>query len=236
MNCLEKELREDLKEALDSFRDDKDSQVAVLTGQGRAFCAGGSLNELKNGMDSASGVGFMSEHNDLILLITSITKPIIASVNGAAVGAGFSLALACDMIIASNNAMFLPAFVKLGLIPDMGISYFLPRIVGIHRAKELIFTSKMIKSEEAQQMGLVNQIVDPGELETCALNLAIKIAAGPALAIALGKVILSRSLESSLQDILKLEGLAQSICFQSHDHKEAVEAFYLKRNPELGFK
>lgn len=236
MNCLERGLREDFKAALRQFRDDKESSVAVLIGQGRAFCAGGSVEELKDGMDPVTAVSYMSEHNDIILLITSITKPIIAAVNGAAVGPGFSIALACDMIIASTTAVFSEAFAKVGLVPDMGASYFLPRAVGMHRAKELIFTAKMIKAEEAQQMGIVNQVVATGELETCVLNLAKKIADGPAIAISLGKSIISRSLENNLQDILNLDALAQSICFQSNDHKEAVEAFYAKRNPVFSGK
>ena len=151
MNSLEKDLRDDFKEALMQFRDDQNARVAILTGQGKAFCAGGSLTELKEGMNAVAGVNYMLSVSEIIQLITNIAKPIVAAVNGAAVGAGFNIALSCDMVIASSNAVFSQAFAKVGLIPDLGGLYFLPRVVGTHKAKELIFTAKIIKADEALQ-------------------------------------------------------------------------------------
>jgi 2-(1,2-epoxy-1,2-dihydrophenyl)acetyl-CoA isomerase len=231
LNALEKKLRTDLKSALMKVRDDNETRAAILTGQGKAFCAGGSLEELKEGMNAVNGVSLMMDYNEIITMITSMEKPIIAAVNGIAVGAGLSLALACDIIISSSSAVFASVFSKVGLVPDMGASYFLPRAVGMHRAKELIFTSRMIKAEEAMQMGIVNQVVSPEELEARAYDLARNLADGPTATFGLGKSILSRSLESNLQDILQYETFAQSICFQSQDHKESVQAFYDKRPP-----
>jgi 2-(1,2-epoxy-1,2-dihydrophenyl)acetyl-CoA isomerase len=231
MNALEKKLRTDLKSALTEFRNDDESRSAILTGQGKAFSAGGSLEELKDGMTAVNGISLMADYGEIITMITSMEKPIIAAVNGIAIGAGLSLALACDIIISSSSAVFASVFSKVGLVPDMGALYFLPRVVGMHRAKELIFTSKMIKADEALQMGIVNQVVSPDELGDRAYDFALKLADGPTAAFGLGKNILSRSLESNLQDILQYETYAQSICFESQDHKEGVQAFYEKRTP-----
>jgi 2-(1,2-epoxy-1,2-dihydrophenyl)acetyl-CoA isomerase len=236
MNSLEKDLRDDFKEALMQFRDDQDARVAILTGQGRAFCAGGSLTELKQGMTAVAGVNYMQSVSEIIQLITNIAKPIVAAVNGAAVGAGFNIALACDMVIASSNAVFSQAFAKVGLIPDLGGLYFLPRVVGMHKAKELIFTAKMIKADEALQMGIVNRVVVAEEFDARVMDIASKIAEGPSVAFGLGKLILSRSMEKNLDDVLQFENLVQAICMQSDDHKEGVKAFYEKRNPVFGGK
>lgn len=234
MNAFEKPLRDDFRAALERFRDDEESHVAIITGEGKAFCAGGSLEDLKGGkLNPVSGVSHMSEHNELILLLTRIRKPVIAAVNGVAVGAGFSLALACDIIITANNARFGQVFANVGLVPDMGSTYFLPRAVGMHRAKELIFTAKLVKAEEAQNLGIVNHVVLPEELEARAIDLASKIADGPGFAFALGKEILSKSLESNLDEMLQKEGTAQCLCFESEDHKEGVNAFYEKRAPKF---
>jgi 2-(1,2-epoxy-1,2-dihydrophenyl)acetyl-CoA isomerase len=231
MNSLDAKLRSDLKSALIRFRDDSDSRAAVLTGQGKIFSAGGNLEEIKDGIDAVAGVNLMMDYNEIATLMANIEKPIIAAVNGAALGAGFSLALACDVVIASSGAVFAAVFSKVGLVPDMGFLYYLPRYVGMHRAKELIYTARIVKAEEAMRMGIVNQVVNPEELEANAFDLARKLAGGPAVAFGLGKTILSRSLESNLQDILTYEGHAQSICFQSKDHREGVQAFYEKRPP-----
>ena len=231
MNALEKDLRSDLKNALRQFRDDGGSLVAVLTGQGKAFCAGGNLLELKEGMNAFAGVDLMKGANEIIQLIAGIEKTIIAAVNGAAVGAGFNMAIACDLVIASSSAVFGQVFGKVGLVPDLGGLYYLPRVVGMHRAKELILTQRMLKAEEALQMGIVNRVVVPEELEAHVLSLAKEIAHGPAIAYGLGKMILSKSWERNLDDILQYEAFAQAICMQTEDNKEGINAFYEKRTP-----
>ena len=139
MNALGKSLIDGLKLSLDEFNNDGKCRVAILTGSGKAFSAGGSLKELADGMSTIAGVDYMRNANEIIKLITTIGKPIIACVNGVAVGAGFNIALACDIIIASSNAVFSQVFKNVGLIPDMGGLYFLPRVVGLHKAKELNF-------------------------------------------------------------------------------------------------
>lgn len=231
LNSLEKKVRIELKSALAQFQNDETSRVAILTGRGKAFSAGGALEELKEGMDAVTGVSLMADYGEIVTAIANLEKPVIAAVNGIAVGAGLSLALACDMVIASSGAVFAAVFSKVGLVPDMGATYYLPRAVGMHRAKELIFTSRTIKTDEAWRMGIVNQVVNPDELDKRACELAQQLAEGPGLAFGLAKRILARSLESNLQDMLQYETYAQSICFESQDHKEGVRAFYEKRQP-----
>lgn len=231
MNSLEKDLRDNLKSSLIEFSRNEGSRVAILTGSGRAFSAGGSLKELAEGMNAIQCSDYMKDVNDLILLITGIEKPIIACVNGAAVGAGFNIALACDMIIASTNAMFSQAFAKVGLVPDMGGLYFLPKVVGMHKAKELIYTATVLNVEDAQKIGIVNKVIPHDKLESYTIEFAKDIAKGPAKAFGFAKMIMSRSWELSLSNVLQYEAFAQSVCMQSNDHKEGVRAFYDKRKP-----
>ena len=231
MNALEKELRDHLKRSLNEFSDSKEGRVAVLTGSGKAFCAGGSLKEFIKGMSASECIDFMKDVNEIILAITGIEKPIIACVNGTAVGAGFSIALACDIIIASSNAMFSQVFAKVGLIPDMGALFFLPRIVGMQKAKELFYTAKMLNANEAQEMGFVNQVVPHEELESHAIAFARQIAQGPMKAFGLAKKLMLKSMKLGLEDVLEYDALAQALCLQSDDHKEGVKAFYDKRKP-----
>jgi 2-(1,2-epoxy-1,2-dihydrophenyl)acetyl-CoA isomerase len=231
MNAAEKPLRDELLKALEGFSADSSARVGILTGSGRAFCAGGSLKELAAGMNAVEAVSYMKEVSQIIRLIAGIEKPIIASVNGAAVGAGFNMALACDIIVASSSAVFSQVFAKVGLVPDLGGLYFLPRVVGMHKAKELIFTAKTISADEAMKMGIVNHVVPAEELEVYTSGLASEIAEGPMRAFEYMKTLISRSLELSLDDMLNFENFAQSICMQSCDHKEGVKSFYEKRTP-----
>lgn len=236
LNSLTPGLRDDLKSALSLLRNDREIGAAVLTGNGRAFCAGGDLEEMEDGFDPVYAVSHMSGCNEIIEMIMGIPKPVIAAVNGAAAGAGFSITMACDLVVASTGASFMQAFAKVGLVPDMGSIYLLPRVVGMHRAKELIWNARRITAKEADQMGIINVLVEPDELEASALELAGRLADGPGFAIGLSKTLLSRSLESNLKDMLQLEGLAQSICLQSDDHKEGVKSFYEKRKPVFNGK
>lgn len=233
MNALEKPLRDALKAALIGFGSDAGSHVAVLTGAGKAFCAGGSLNELGAGLTAPDGVDYMQDLNEIIRIINNLEKPVIAAVNGAAVGAGFSIALACDMVIASENAIFSVAFARVGLVPDLGGIYFLPRIVGLHKAKELYFTGETLNGRRAFEMGLINHVVAPDELTAFTMEMATRISLGPPRAFALGKSLLNRSLQLTLEDMLFCEAMAQSICFQSDDHSEGIKAFREKRAPEF---
>jgi 2-(1,2-epoxy-1,2-dihydrophenyl)acetyl-CoA isomerase len=233
LNPLDPPLRADLRSALNQFRDDSGSNVTVLTGEGRAFSAGGDLEEMKEGFATVFAVEHMAECNDLILQITGIAKPIIAAVNGAAAGAGFSITMACDMAVASKKASFMQAFAKVGLIPDMGSVYLLPRTVGMQRAKELIWTARRVNADEALQLGIVNYVVEHEDLMPFVMKLAEQIADAPPFAVGMGKTLMARSLESSLQDMLQYEGLTQAICLRSEDHQEGVKAFYEKRPPKF---
>ena len=233
LNPLTPDLRKELKKALQTFDKDSECRVAIFRGIGRAFCAGGDLEELKDGMTAVHGVDHMKGCNEITMMIASIAKPIIASVNGVAAGAGFSMAMACDIVIASEKSSFMQAFGKVALVPDMGSLYYLPRVVGMHRAKELIWTARRISAEEAKEMGIVNTLVAPEKLEEATLAFAEQLANGPAFAQSLGKTLLARSLESSLEDMMAFEGLAQALCMQSHDHKEGVSAFYEKREAKF---
>ena len=160
-------------------------------------------------------------------------KPVIAAVNGYAVGAGCSLALACDIIVAAENAKFGQAFVRIGAVPDLGGAYFLPRAVGLHRAKELIFSGRNIDAKEAERIGLVSRVVPPDELMLAAVELAAGLAKAPTKAIALAKQLLNRSVETDLGTFLLLESFAQSIAFQTKDFEEGVAAFLEKREPKF---
>jgi 2-(1,2-epoxy-1,2-dihydrophenyl)acetyl-CoA isomerase len=232
LNPLTPELREDLKKSLRKFQYDAESRVCVLTGKGRAFSAGGDLEEMKEGWEtSIDFVHHMAGCNEIISLITSIPKPIIAAVNGPAVGAGFSITMACDIAIASSNAVFSQVFAKIGLAPDMGSFYFLPRIVGVQKAKELMWTAKMVKADDALQMGIVSRVVAPENLDSEVMELAEEIANGPVVAFGLGKQILSKSLECSLQDMMHYESFVQTVCHDTKDHKEGLKAFFEKRKP-----
>jgi 2-(1,2-epoxy-1,2-dihydrophenyl)acetyl-CoA isomerase len=231
MNALEKELRIHLKRSLREFSESETGRVAVLTGVGKAFCAGGSLKDFISGMSAMECVDYMKDVNEIVLALTGIEKPIIACVNGAAIGAGFSIALACDIIIASSEAMFSQAFANMALIPDMGGLFFLPRILGMHKAKELYYTAKRVKANEAQEMGFVNQVVPHEEMEPYAVEFARQIAQGPIKAFGLTKRLMLKSMKLGLEDVLDYDALAQALCLQSEDNKEGVKAFYEKRKP-----
>jgi 2-(1,2-epoxy-1,2-dihydrophenyl)acetyl-CoA isomerase len=152
-------------------------------------------------------------------------------VDGYAVGAGFNLALCCDLIVASDRAKFGQLFAKIGLVPDGGGTYFLPRLVGLPKAKELVFTADIIDAEEAARLGLVNRVVRAPDLRDATLALARRIAAGPPRALTLAKHLLNRSVEVDLPGALDLEAFAQSIAITSEDHQEGLRAFFEKRPP-----
>jgi len=235
LNALGDTLREDLYDAVLKAAADDEVRVLVITGAGRGFCSGGdvkSMNERDRAGASASLNDKISPLRDPTLLaMRDCPKPIIAAVNGAAAGAGMNLALACDMRIASTSAKFAQAFVKRGLHPDWGGTYFLPRIVGTAKACELIFTGDTIDAAEALRLGIVNSVVEPEALLPRACALAAKIAAGPPIAIRLAKRAIYRNQESDLRTALEYETYAQNLCRDTEDAKEGVKAFVEKRAP-----
>ncbi len=229
-NALDMVMREELKVVFQEYEADQEIKVVVLTGEGKAFCAGGDLRT----MDGAEpGKGYKRLHNVQLLVkrMRNLSKPIIAAVNGAAFGAGWSLALASDFVIASEKAKFCEAFVKVGLVPDLGSMYTLPRIVGIQKAKELMMLGEPIDANEAYSLGAVNKVVPHEQLWSTAMELAEKLAAGPPLALAYMKSILHKSYEKDFEAILEYEAFAQDVCLLSADHQEARQAFFEKRKP-----
>jgi 2-(1,2-epoxy-1,2-dihydrophenyl)acetyl-CoA isomerase len=230
LNALSPEMIDELITALNDAKNDKDVRVVIITGAGRAFSAGGDINVVKDYEKLEMTLKGVSE---VARLLANIEKPIIAMVNGIAVGAGLSLALACDITIASDQARFGSAFVRIGLVPDTGATFYLTKCVNLHLAKELAFTGRMIDGNEAQRIGLVNRVVPASELQATVYSLAKELADGPPIAIGLTKKLLNKSLSTSLDSALDEETYAQLICARTKDFKEGVLAFLEKRKPKF---
>lgn len=235
LNALGGTLREDLYEAVQQAAADPGVGALIITGAGRGFCSGGDVKSMSE-REGAAAPPPTSERwapirDRVVLALRDCPKPIIAAVNGAAAGAGMNLALACDMRIASTAAKFSQAFVRRGLAPDWGGTWFLPRIVGMAKACELIFTGDTVDAAEALRLGIVNAVVAPEALMATASELARRIAAGPAIAIQLAKRALYHAEDVNLRSGLEFETFAQGICRETEDAKEGVRAFVEKRAP-----
>jgi len=233
-NPLIPKLRGELIEALKEAEADEGIKVIVLTGSGKAFSAGGDIeNFAKRIGDESQSKAFQSMERIGAwgIQIARIDKPIIAAINGVAAGAGISVALLCDIRIASDQAKFITSFTRMGLIPDVGLTYLLPKVIGIGKALELFYTAGMVDAQEAYRLGLINKIVPHERLEQEALTLASQIAKGPQNAIRLIKRAVFGEIASSLIGQIELEGVIQSICFSTEEHREGVKAFFEKREP-----
>ena len=228
MNAFDPEMVEELLKSIDQIRNDDHTKVLVMTGTGKAFCVGVDLTTIK-GLSMDQGTQFLKKGHQLILNLVALEKPVIAAVHGYVFGGGWNFALACDMVIASEDAKFSQAFVKIGLVSDMGGMYFLPRWVGLNKAKELMFMGETIDAKEAERIGMVNRVVPKDNLERTAKELAKKLALGPSKPIALMKKILSQSASLDLPSLLEWEARAQAVCSQTEDHKRSVEEFLQKR-------
>jgi len=237
LNAFNNTLTDELAQALKSAAKDNEVRVVVITGSGRAFSSGQDLGDLKEkyipGHEPHLGEDLHKRYDPIIKTIHTMDKPVIAAVNGVAAGAGCSLALACDMRVASEDASFIEVFVNVGLIPDSGSTWTLPRLVGFGRAMELCCTGRPVKAEEALAIGLVNQVVPRDELDAAVNKLAARLASLPAKAIALTKRLLNQSFENNLQEQLALETFAQETAGRTHDHFEGVVAFIEKRKPNF---
>lgn len=231
MNPLDLVMREELKDAFLKFQTDETVRVVVMTGAGRAFCAGGDITTMKN-VTAPTGRDRLKNIQKLVKAMIDLEKPIIAAVNGAATGAGFHLALACDLIVASEKAKFAESFVKIGLIPDMGGFFLLPSRIGLHRAKELMLTGRIIGAKEAFDLGLLNKLVPHEALEKEVMELAQTFVKGPRRAYAMIKAALN-SLPATLATVFEIEANMQSICFETDDFKEGMQAFLEKRVPNF---
>ena len=234
MNAMSIPMFEELNHLLPQVDADPKVRAVILTGEGKAFCAGGDLSEMKAGYDGNAGFyHHMESANRASATLIELSKPVIAAVNGAATGAGINLALAADVAIASERAKFSEIFGSVGLIPDLGGTYLLPRLVGRAKAKEIVFTYRMIDAQEALELGLVNQVLPPEELLDAARILAEKFAQGPSFAFSMAKKLINRCYETDLHTALHMEALSQALSANSHDHEEGVTAFFEKRPPHF---
>lgn len=233
LNSFTIEMKETLLTALKDAARDGDIRAVLLTGAGRAFSAGQDLKERQAPGVADLGTELRLRYNPIILAMRRLEKPIVGAVNGVAAGAGCSVALACDIVIAAESARFIEAFGKVGLVPDTGSSWFLPRLVGHARAAEMMLTADPLDAATAERIGLVNRVVPDDQLMTEARALAARLAAGAPIAMALAKRALNRALDSSLEEALEYEAQLQSIAGRSADHREGVAAFVEKRKPEF---
>lgn len=236
LNAFVGHMRRDLAEALEEAGSDPHVRVIVITGAGRAFCAGGDVQFMAELVEQNNAEEFgrlLGAARRVILTIRQMTKPVLASINGVAAGAGFNLALACDLRIASADATFSQSFVKLGFHPDWGGTYFLPRMVPSNVACELFFLGDTISAHDALRLGLLNRVVAPNELETETLRFAERLRDGPAVSIAAAKNAVYASEHDSLEQMLQYEVDAQLRCFDSEDGREGVRAFLEKRPPRF---
>ena len=206
-------------------------RVLVITGAGDAFCSGADLGE--RGQDTRHGLQRLHWVADIALSLHRIPKPVIAKVNGVAAGAGMNLALGCDLIVASETARFAELFVRRGLSIDFGGSWLLPRLIGMHRAKELALFGDIISAKEAAEMGLVNRVLPAGDLDAFVADWANRLAAGPPLAMAMTKRLISNTFAVSMDEALEAEGLAQTVNTGTEDTAEAIRAFLEKREPKF---
>ena len=229
LNSFDRQMKEELLAALRDAARDASVRVVVLTGAGRAFSAGQDLKERAAPGAADLSAELRERYNPLVLAIHRLEKPVIAAVNGVAAGAGCSLALACDIRIASEAASFIEVFGRVGLVPDTGSTWFLPRLVGYARAAEMVFTTNPVDAAAAERIGLVNRVVPPERLLPEARALAERLAASAPLALGLAKRALHRALESDLESALEYEAQLQGIAGRSADHAEGVAAFLEKR-------
>ena len=235
LNAFNETMKSEVQDALKQAERHAETRCLVVTGAGRGFGSGQDLADLK-GMYADGGapdLGSMLRdgYNPIIERLRSLPKPVIAAVNGVAAGAGCSLALACDLRVATTKAVFVQAFVHVGLIPDCGGTFFLPRLVGLGRAMEMAMLGDKVTAEEALRVGLVNRVVEQDELMNVVREMATKMAAMPTKAMALTKRLLNQSYGNDLEDQLRAEAFAQATSAQTEDHLEGVRAFMEKRKP-----
>ncbi len=231
LNALDEELIDELTKIINKCATDADIRVVIITGAGKNFCSGGDINTLKSNSESA--LTLIRQTALPTLRIRNLRKPVIASVHGAAAATGFNLALACDFRICSEDARFIQTFSKVGLVNDMGGTYFLTQMLGAARATELAMLGREVKAEEAKELGLVNQVVPSGELEKATRELAEELACGPTKAFGKMKALINRISFRDFEDILDIEYDYQIECTDTEDFKEGLKAFLEKRKPEF---
>jgi len=237
LNALNKEAFDDLFKAFDEAARDPGVKAVVLTGSGKAFCVGADLNELRQYYERGERINhgdiLRQRYNPLVLRIRSLEKVVIAAINGVAAGAGIGIALAADLRAASSAARLILAFGRVALVPDSGLTYFLPRIMGHGRYLEWYISNREIGAEEAQRLGLVDLVFPAEEFEKRVHELALAVANGPLKSLALVKRAVNRWLIPELSEALEYEAFLQEIAGYSDDHLEGVMAFLQKRAPKF---
>jgi 2-(1,2-epoxy-1,2-dihydrophenyl)acetyl-CoA isomerase len=239
LNAINDKMGEELLATLKDTEKSETVRCLVITGAGRAFSAGEDVAGLKDRygeVHPSLGDHLRKKYHPIITRIRNIEKPIIARLNGIAAGSGASLALACDIRMASEEAGLKQAFIGVGLVPDSGSSYFLTRMIGPGRALEMIMTGKTISAREAEQLGLINKVVPAAELDKHTDELAHRLATGPTKALGLSKRIVNRVTSLELPEALEYEAYNQDIAGRTSDHIEAVKAFLEKRQPRFSGK
>ena len=232
-NAINDEISYELQDAWKQIKKDDEVRVVILTGSGKAFCSGQDLKAIKDSKDRNLAESLHKRYNPIVRAMRNLPKPIIGRVNGVAAGAGASFALACDIVVASEHASLIEVFVNVGLVPDSGSSYFLPRILGMQKAFELASMGTKVKAEEALKLGLVNKVVPAEQLDEAVMEYAKYYAKAPTKAIGMIKKMLTKATHSDLDTMLEYEAYCQEIAGNSDDYKEGVKAFNEKRKPEF---
>jgi len=232
-NSFVRQMAFDLQTRLDECESNTEVRAIYLTGVGKAFCAGQDLAEAIDPEQTDLDKIVAEHYNPIIERIRKIEKPVVCGVNGVAAGAGANLALACDITLAGNSVAFIQAFSKIGLIPDSGGTYYLPRLIGMQKSAALMFLGDKVLAEEAEKMGMIYKAVDDEELQEVALGVAQKLAKMPTKGIGLTKRLLNESFNNSLTEQLARENDIQTEAGQTYDYQEGVNAFLEKRKPEF---
>ncbi|MXY01439.1 MAG: enoyl-CoA hydratase [Acidimicrobiales bacterium] len=231
LNAASPQMFTELRETWNEIGGDPTVRCVVMTGAGDAFCSGADLAADGGDGPRRHALQGLNVIHQTVSALYSIMVPVIAKVNGVAAGAGMNLALACDLIVASDQARFSEIFARRGLSMDFGGTWILPRLIGLHRAKELAFFADVIDAKQAEDFGIVNKVVPHGELDAFVDDWADRLAAGPPIAVAMTKRLLTLNASADFAAALEAEGMAQSLNFTTEDTKEAVKAFLEKRPP-----
>ena len=230
-NAIDDQLQETLIHTLERFGSDGETRALVLTGEGTAFCAGGDVQgmadrlRLPQGEVAARGMRRLKRTQRLLTLLHDLDAVTVAAVNGPAVGVGMDLALCCDVVLASERAMFSMAYVQRGLVPDGGGLYYLPRRIGLARAKELVYSGRRVEAAEALELGIADAVVPHFDLDDAAQAKARELSQGSPTATALAKAILNRSFESTREEVYARSIEAQGVCYSTEEHRASVAAF-----------
>ncbi|HTK62873.1 MAG TPA: enoyl-CoA hydratase-related protein [Pseudonocardia sp.] len=233
LNALSPDMRRQLAARAREAQDDRVIRTVVLTGAGRAFCAGGDIGAMSKRPDALATRSWIKLAHEATVALLALEKPLIAAINGVAAGVGFNLTLTADIILASSEARMIQSFAKVGLVPDGGGLWLLSRMVGLHKAKELFLMAATIDAAEAHRLGLVREVHPPEALLPAAMELAHRLAAGPTLAFGLGKALAHRAVSADLESYLALEAVGLSTVMNTEDHHEGVAAFLERRPAEF---